>query len=119
MALSFLLETKGYETSLVLIHDENLTEYGEDGLYHTFCVVKNQNLAYNGTLITLKEYPNYGNSWIILDPAFNQIFGEDPKWLVNYKTDDGISSLPSEVYNSLRITQEDVVGRLSEMGLLA
>lgn len=118
MALSFLLESKGYETALVLIHDENLTSYGSEGLYHTVCVVKKDNLDYNGTLIKLKEYEEYGNVWIMLDSAFNQTYGEDPEWISNYRNEDGIISIPPEVWNSLRVDYTEAVNRARELEIL-
>ena len=112
------LESVKWADEIVIIDDQNLTEYGEDGLHHAFCVVKKENFDYNGTLIHLKEYQNYGDVWIILDSAYDQNFGEEPEWLVNYKTDEGLVSLPSELYNSLRVDSADLEGRLTDLEIL-
>jgi predicted transglutaminase-like cysteine proteinase len=115
MALSFLLESKGYETALCLLHDKNLTQYGPDGLYHTFCVVRKDNLDYNGTLITLKEYPDYGCTWIVLDPAYNHYFGEDPEWMINYPNENGTIFLPPDVWDSLLVNYYEAISRMNEL----
>lgn len=120
MALSFLLESRGYNTALCLVHDKNLTQYGaDDGLYHTFCaVLNNNNLDYNGTLIELKEYPEYGRNWIVLDPAYNQVFGQDPQWLSNYQNvSSGFVTIPSSVYHSLRVDYYDAANRALILGI--
>jgi hypothetical protein len=117
MAISFLLESEGYETALCIIHDKNLTKYGSDGLYHVFCVARNNNLGYNGTLIHLNEYPEYGNSWIVLDPAFNHPFGRDPEWMNNYRMVNGTIHIPKTVWSSLLIDYTAVIDRAREIGI--
>ena len=118
MALSFLLESYGYETALCMIRDENLTQYGSDGLYHSFCVVKKTDFDYNGTLITLDRYPQDGKSWIILDPAFNQKYGEDTEWFSEYTTESNTFIIPEEVWwDSLLIDYSTVLSRYQELGI--
>ncbi len=117
MALSFLLESNGYETALCIIHDENLETYGSEGLYHVFCVVRND-FEYNGTLIQLNEYTEYGNNWIVLDPAFNHPFGKDPEWMDYYRMDNGTICIPQTLWSSLLIDYTAVINRAKEVGII-
>lgn len=119
MALSMLLEWKGYETVLCMIHDKNLTkEYNNtEGLYHVFCVVKKNSSQYNGTLMQLWEYPEYGADWFVLDPAFNHSFGEDPSWMSNYKLSNGTLSIPRDVFQSLLVDYDACLNRANELGI--
>ena len=116
--LSFLLESYGYETALCMIRDANLTQYSNNGLYHNFCAVKKTDFDYNGTLITLDRYPEYGKSWIILDPAFNQKYGENPKWFSEYITENNTFKIPEAVWwDSLLIDYSTVLTRYQELGI--
>ena len=117
MALSFLLESSGYETALCIIHDKNLTQYDSEGLHHVFCAVKKDSLEYNGTLIQLNEYEEYGNSWLVLDPAFNPPFGSDPEWMNYYRDENGTISIPSELWSSLGVDYNEVINRAREIGI--
>lgn len=118
MALSFLLESLGYETALCMIHDENLTEYGPDGLYHVFCAVRKVDFEYDGTLIQLHRYTKYGNNWIVLDAAFNHLFGEDPEWMEYYRMESGTVYIPHTVWESLLVDSSEVVIRAEEIGII-
>jgi len=117
IALAFLLETCGHETALCLIHDENLTNYGSEGLYHVFCVVKQYNFECNSTLIQLHRYKEYGTNWFVLDPAFDHLFGEDPEWMENYRTGNGTVYIPETVWDSLLIDCTELVTRAEEIGI--
>lgn len=117
MVLALLLETSGYETALGLINDPNLTKFGTEGLYHTFCLVKKTSFDYDGLLITLNEYPLEENSWIILDPAYNQDFGDNPIWLNDYIDKDGGVTIPQEVWTSLLIEYSAIANRTQEIGI--
>lgn len=117
MAISFLLESRGYETAICTINDKNFTLSNSTELYHTFCVVLKNGFDYNGTLIELEEYPEFGKSWIILDSAYNHEFGEDPEWIRYYRNDNGEISIPSEVWNSLRIDYIETKKRANDIGI--
>ena len=117
MALSFLLELCGYETALCMIHDKNLTKYGPYGLYHVFCVVKKDDFEYNGSLIELHKYPEYGKNWIVLDPAFNHLFGQDPEWMDNYRLENGTIYISPTILDSVLIDSEEVFKRTEEIGI--
>ena len=117
MALAFLLESSGYETALCLIHDKNLTQYGPEGLYHVFYVARKDDFEYNGTLIQLYGYPEYGNIWIVLDPAFNQPFGWDPEWMDHYKMSNGTVQIPQQVWSSILIDYDATFDRATEIGI--
>ena len=96
-ALSLLLEYNGFQTALGLIHDKNLTEYDEiEGLYHTFCLVKLDDFSYNGSTIELFDNDGLKSEWIILDPSYNQVFGEDPIWLTHYNNNLKVN-IPDEL----------------------
>ena len=116
VALSFLLESLGYETALCIIHDKNLTEYGSDGLYHVFCVLKKENIEYNGTLIQLNRYPEYGKSWIILDPSYNGVFGE-AEWTKYYLLKNGTLHIPDGIWDSIIVDRNEVLKRAKELGI--
>ena len=103
IALSCLLESCGYETALCLIHDKNLTKYGEDGLRHVFCAVKKGNFQYGGTLIQLYKYSQDGSNWLVLDPAFNHTFGSDPEWMSNYRTNNETVVIPQTALDILLV----------------
>lgn len=117
MALCFLLESCGYETALCMIHDKNLTKYGPDGLHHVFCVVRKNGFEYNGTLIQLHRYSEYGNSWIVLDAAFSHLFGEDAEWMDNYRMENGTVYIPPTVWDSLLIDSTELAIRAEEIGI--
>ena len=117
MALSFLLEISGYETALCLIHDRNLTRYGPEGLYHVFCALRKTSFEYNGALIKLYRYPEYGKSWIILDPACNHPYGSEPEWTENYRLENGTITIPDEVWISIVIDEKELTKRMMEMGI--
>ena len=94
VAVSAMLETLGFETALSMIHDE------ENDLYHNFCLVKNSaEIGYDGTLLQSDEYPELGQIWFVLDPAYNHAFGKDPSWMNNYR-DNGQIKIPPLLWNS-------------------
>ena len=103
IALSCLLESCGYETALCLIHDKNLTKYGEEGFHHVFCAVEKGNFEYDGTLIQLYKYPEYGSNWLVLDPAFNHKFGSDPEWMNNYHVNNETVIIPQTALDILMV----------------
>ena len=115
IALPFLLESCGYETALCEIHDKNLTKYGPEGLYHAFCVVRKNNSEYNGTLIQLNKYPEYGYDWIVLDPVFSHRFGGDPEWIYNYRMKNGTVYIPQAVWDCLLVDYDELVNRAEEI----
>ena len=117
IALSFLPETSGYETVLCIIHDRNLTKYGPEGLYHVFCVVRKSSFEYKGALIELHRYPEYGKSWIILDPTCNHLYGEEPEWIENYRTENGTIQIPNQVWNSIIVDKNEFTKRAREIGI--
>lgn len=117
MALSYLLESEGYDTALCLLRDTNLTEYGPTGLTHVFCAVRKNGFEYNGTLISLKGYEASGQSWFVLDSAFNHAYGEDPEWMNYYRAQNGTVSIPSTLWNALRVDQDELAIKATELGI--
>lgn len=115
-ALSVLLENNGFQTALGLIHDENLTDYGKVGLYHTFCLVKIEGFQYNGSRIELIDKHGVMSQWIILDPTYNQVFGEDPIWLKHYKKNIEII-IPTKLWNYIIVDFELVIETMSEINI--
>jgi hypothetical protein len=116
MALSFLLEACGYETAVCGIGDENLTLYGPGGFFHVFMAVRKKNFEYDGTLVQLNGYPEYGNNWILLDPTFDHQFGEDPEWIEFYRMENGTFHIPHAVWDCLLVDYDELVKRAEEMG---
>jgi len=109
MALSFLLEACGYETALCVIRDK--------GFAHAFCVVRKKNFEYDGTLIQLNKYPEYGNNWIVLDPVYGHLFGRDPSWIDNYRMENGTVHIPQTVWDCLLVDYNELVNRAKEIGI--
>ena len=117
MALSFLLETEGYDTALCFLNDANLTKYGLAGLSHVFCAVRESGFDYNGTLISLKGYEASDHDWFVLDPAFNHAFGEDPEWMNYYRAQNGTVSIPPTLWNALGVDQNELATKAAELGI--
>ena len=115
MALSYLLETEGYDTALCFLRDANLTKYGANGLSHVFCAVRKGGLEYNGTLISLKGYEASGHSWFVLDPTFNHSYGEDPEWMNYYRAQNGTVSIPQTLWNALCVDQNELAAKATEL----
>lgn len=116
MALCFLLEACGYETAVCGIDDKNLTQYGPGGLAHVFMAVRKKNFEYDGSLIQLNRYPEYGNNWIVLDPTFDHLFGRDPEWMDYYRMENGTVHIPHAVWDCLLVDYDELVKRAEEMG---
>lgn len=117
MALAFLLESCGYQTALCYLHDKNWTDNSSEGLSHVFCVARKNDFKYNGTLIQLHEYPECGNSWIVLDPAFNHPFGVDAGWMEYYRMDNGTVRIPQAACDSLLVDYDAILERTREIGI--
>jgi len=111
IVVSSILEILGFETALSIISDE------EYDLYHCFCLVKNSaDIDYPGTLLRSDDYPELGQIWFVLDPTYNQIFGEDPSWMNNYQ-ENGEVNIPSSLWNSIVVDVEEFDRTRQELGI--
>lgn len=111
MALSFLLESAGYQTAICQIYDQNFTSFGTmnytGGFNHVFCLVKLTNFEYNGTVIQLTN-PHYDGNWIMLDSTWDGPFNSDPAWLQHYRLANGTLNIPFNLLNYLAVDTNEL-----------
>lgn len=95
--LASLLERAGYETALLTIVDET------QSLYHAAALIKPDADWQKGT------WPVEGSQdrWLLLDPSFQNEWGQDPEWASAYKK-NGAVALPVTVSASFVLEYQKV-----------